>query len=79
MVGNMYEWVADWGQLSTNCAPSLFDTDDTNCMAGASDALGPGAPLRGGDDTGGAGAGVFALLGGNQVWFTIPAGFRCGR
>src|SRR5207245_3147207 len=36
MVGNVYEWVADWVPRSTTCVPSLFGTDDQNCLAGAS-------------------------------------------
>ena len=36
MVGNLFEWVADWVPLSTNCPASLFGSFDQNCLAGAS-------------------------------------------
>jgi hypothetical protein len=35
MVGNLWEWVADWVPLSTDCPPALF-ANDLNCLAGAS-------------------------------------------
>jgi hypothetical protein len=65
MVGNLYEWVAEWVPRSTTCVPSLFaGTDDQNCMAGASTESGPGALIRGGGlyDNGPL-AGVFAVDG----------------
>lgn len=63
MVGNLWEWVAEWVPLSTVCVPALFESD-LNCLAGASTAAGPGALIRGGFfDNGGTGAGVFAVFG----------------
>jgi hypothetical protein len=62
MVGNLYEWVAEWVPRSTTCTASLFGTGDQNCLAGADTGIGPGALLRGGgifDE--GAQAGVFAM------------------
>lgn len=80
MVGNLYEWVEDWVPLSTDCPPSLFGTDDVNCLAGASTTAGPGALIRGGYFGDGANAGVFAVIGFNQPSFSVSGiGFRCAR
>lgn len=63
MVGNLWEWVAEWVPLSTFCVTPLY-ASDLNCLAGASTAAGPGALIRGGFfDGGGTGAGVFAVFG----------------
>ncbi len=63
MVGNLWEWVAEWVPLSTGCVTALF-ASDLNCLAGASTTAGPGALIRGGFfDNGGTGAGVFAVFG----------------
>jgi formylglycine-generating enzyme required for sulfatase activity len=63
MVGNLWEWVAEWVPLSTECVTALF-ASDLNCLAGASHTAGPGALIRGGFfDNGGTGAGVFAVFG----------------
>ena len=82
MVGNLYEWVADWVPPSTTCVPSLFaGTDDQNCLAGASTESGPGALLRGGGlfDNGPA-AGVFAMEGGvSPSSSDAQIGFRAAR
>jgi hypothetical protein len=48
MVGNLYEWVADWVPQSTTVVPGLFGLEDENFFAGASTTGGPGALLRGG-------------------------------
>ena len=80
MVGNLYEWVADWVPLSTACVASLFGTSDYNCLAGASTVAGPAALIRGGDYTNGAGDGVFNIYGGDLVTFTsFGIGFRAVR
>ncbi len=67
MVGNLWEWVADWVPLSTACpgwaTVGSFSSDDFMCLAGASITGGPGALLRGGFFTDGSNAGVFAVLG----------------
>ncbi len=64
MVGNLWEWVADWVPKSTGCVPtSLFGTGDWNCLAGADTAAGPGALIRGGSFGDGTFAGVFAMDG----------------
>jgi Sulfatase-modifying factor enzyme 1 len=79
MVGNLYEWVADWVPLSTDCPAGLFDGDQ-NCLAGASTTQGPGVLFRGGSFLEGTNAGVFAVGA-----FRIPIdadqslGFRAAR
>jgi hypothetical protein len=81
MVGNVYEWVADWVPRSTTCVPNLFGTDDQNCLAGASTESGSGALLRGGGifDNGPL-AGVFAVEGGvNPSFADGQIGFRAAR
>ena len=65
MVGNLYEWVADWVPLSTTCIGALYGGDE-NCIGGASTTFGPGALIRGGRFGTGASAGPFAVNGGNQ-------------
>jgi len=84
MVGNLWEWVADWAPLST-CGQSLFSgTADFNCLTPASGASagGPSALARGGgfsDKAGG--AGVFAVSGTvSPTNGTSPTfGFRAAR
>jgi hypothetical protein len=82
MVGNLYEWVADWVPRSTTCVPSLFSaTGDQNCLAGASTESGPGGLLRGGgifDE--GALAGVFTMDGSVIPTYSDGGiGFRAAR
>ena len=85
LVGNVFEWVADWGPQSTTCVTVLFGTGDFNCLAGASTAAGPGALIRGGDFGtpglgGGASAGVFAVSGfTNASFVNESSGFRAAR
>lgn len=80
MVGNLFEWVADWGPLSTACPGWGPFSGDYMCLSGASTGGGPGALLRGGNFYFGSFAGPLAVLG-----FTVPTrsfsgiGFRCAR
>jgi formylglycine-generating enzyme required for sulfatase activity len=81
MVGNVAEWVADWGSIASECPGWGFFSDDIMCLAGAAvGGHGPGALVRGGFSFGGALAGPLAVVG------TIDAtraedflGFRCAR
>ena len=69
MVGNLWEWVADWVPASTDCPGWGSFSDDVMCLSGASTtAQGPGALDRGGNWDAGASveAGVFAVAGGGQ-------------
>ncbi|MCX8072230.1 MAG: SUMF1/EgtB/PvdO family nonheme iron enzyme [Candidatus Binatia bacterium] len=80
MVGNLWEWVADWVPLSTGCASWGSFTNDSMCLAGADTTSGPGALVRGGAFDPLSGAGPLAVLG-----YLLPqssygdVGFRCAR
>lgn len=88
MVGNLYEWVADWVPRSTGCGGS-WDSDVTplvvlQCMVGAATTGEPAALARGGhwgyDHAIGANAGplsLSALDGPSHA--TSVIGFRCAR
>ncbi len=81
MVGNLFEWVADWVPASTACPGWGGFSDDNMCLAGASTtANGPGALLRGGDFGHGPAAGPFTVSAsfGPSV-FGPSIGFRCTR
>ncbi len=84
MVGNVAEWVADWVPLSTQCPGWGSFSDDSMCLAGASETgTGPGALVRGGSFSfvfGGTTAGPLTVNGslvpgGSSVFI----GFRCAR
>lgn len=86
MVGNVSEWVADWGDLANTCGswPAAFGSDDTSCVGGPGFGFSnvPGAFLRGGffgvGET--ANAGVFAVVLRFDPTLAAPSiGFRAAR
>ncbi|MGH8584538.1 MAG: SUMF1/EgtB/PvdO family nonheme iron enzyme [Gammaproteobacteria bacterium] len=85
MVGNLYEWVADWVPRSTACGTwsttvSPMATADSQCLAGAATTGEPGALLRGGNFFIGTFAGPLAVLGSFVPSFaSFNFGFRCAR
>jgi formylglycine-generating enzyme required for sulfatase activity len=79
MVGNLYEWVADWVPRSTDCPGWGGFSNDVMCLAGADTTAGPGALLRGGFAFGSA-AGPLAVVGGDGPSDAHGGiGFRCTR
>lgn len=84
MVGNMWEWVEDWQPLSGACAPSIYNSGDANCLAGAAVSSGPGALLRGGWYGWGPFGGVFSVFNAWPPDYSFASllpmiGFRCAR
>ena len=80
MVGNLYEWVADWMPLSLGCPGWGGFSNDFQCFAGADPAGVPGALIRGGYYLNGAGAGPLAISGTNHPFAVgFEVGFRCAR
>lgn len=87
MVGNVWEWVGDWGDLTIGCTNWTDHTGlaggDLSCVGGDGNSdsrLVPGALVRGGAWHWGVEAGVFTIgayahphSGGSEF------GFRCGR
>jgi len=83
MVGNLYEWVADWVARSTTCgtwSAGVSPTGDDQCLAGATTTGEPAALVRGGSFSGGSNAGPLAVYGNlvpsNSI---LSFGFRCAR
>ena len=81
MVGNLWEWVADWVPRSTACGSWSSFSDDLQCLAGAATTGAPGALIRGGGFNDGTGAGVFAVDGGFPALSNAydGIGFRAAR
>lgn len=84
MVGNLFEWVADWVPRSTACggtwSAGVSPTGDDQCFVGAATTGEPGALLRGGDFDDGALAGPLSAVGyiGPSIALSV-IGFRCAR
>lgn len=83
MIGNVWEWVGDWGDLADGATNwSAVFGSDYSAVGGPGSSYNnrPGALFRGGDWASGAPAGVFAV---NGSFFPSDAssfiGFRCGR
>jgi hypothetical protein len=80
MVGNLWEWVADWVPFSTACPGWGSFSNDVMCLSGASTTGGPAALLRGGSFGDGPSAGPLAVSGGGQPSASFSSvGFRCAR
>jgi hypothetical protein len=85
MVGNLFEWVADWDEeASTTCAnwPAGFGGDRTCVGRGSGEASTrlPGAVVRGGNFNSGTRAGPFAVSAIHQPSNSTPLrGFRGAR
>ena len=80
MVGNEWEWVADWGDLANGCTswPAGFGSDQS-CVGGPGSPYLPGALLRGGGWTG-TNDGVFAVDARDLPSdSSVYIGFRCAR
>lgn len=84
MVGNLFEWVADWKPYAATPCPGWGSfSDDLMCMAGTVAERSPGALLRGGSFGFSTGAGPFTIsargdplaLDSSRVF----TGFRCAR
>lgn len=83
MVGNLYEWVADWIPRSTSCSSwgvGTSPTGDDLCVGGAATTGEPGALMRGGAFQFALLAGPFTINGSDPpsgVFYNV--GFRCAR
>ena len=83
MVGNLFEWVADWVPRSPVCgrwSAGVSPSGDTQCLAGAATTGEPGALIRGGVSFEGSVAGPLSVAGDTGPSGTSHGiGFRCAR
>lgn len=82
MVGNVWEFVADWGEEAIGCEQwdSTYGTDNSCWGAGGNYApWWPGAMYRGGSFFDNTGAGVFAVAVYGPIYSVLDIGFRCAR
>ena len=81
MVGNLWEWVEDWGNLASTCANwDAAHGNDITCIGGNGTGGLPGALARGGAFFSGAKAGVFAASGLDSPSVSYDTlGFQCAR
>jgi formylglycine-generating enzyme required for sulfatase activity len=83
MVGNLFEWVADWVAQSTTCGTwnaAASPTGDAQCFAGAATTDAPGALRRGGGFNDGTSAGPLWVDGSTEPSSApVRIGFRCAR
>lgn len=83
MVGNLFEWVADWVPHSTTCGAwsvAASPTGDAQCFAGAATTGGPGALRRGGGFSDGTSAGpLWVNASAEPSSAPVRIGFRCAR
>jgi len=79
MVGNLPEWVADWGSASREPCGSWNISDDEQCLVGAGTAGEPGAFLRGGSSGHGTAAGPLTIGALSSGFGPGNFGFRCAR
>jgi hypothetical protein len=80
MVGNLFEWVADWVAPGTHCPGWFGASNDNACLAGANTGYGPAALLRGGNAGIGTQAGPLSINAGDPPTNSNnEVGFRCAR
>jgi formylglycine-generating enzyme required for sulfatase activity len=84
MVGNLFEWVADWAPRSPVCggrwSAGVSPTGDLQCLAGAATTGEPGALIRGGVFFDSTSAGPLSVAGDNGPSNASGGiGFRCAR
>jgi hypothetical protein len=83
MVGNLFEWVADWVPRSVSCgtwSAGVSPTGDEQCLLDVPMIGEPAALARGGSSFSGVAAGPLAVEGRDEPSGLSPAfGFRCAR